>query len=51
MEKREMWVSFYTADGRQLGETLTARNYQDAINQLKEMYEDFGGIADYDFYE
>lgn len=49
---REIWVSFYLQNGTQDGATLYATDINDAENQLKDEYKnDFGGIADYGYYE
>lgn len=46
-----MWISFYMQDGTQAGESLFAKDIDDAEQQLKEKYADFGGIADYGVYQ
>lgn len=50
--RRDMWVSFYLQDGTQGMATISARDYDDACEQMREEYGDeFGEIVDYEFYD
>lgn len=52
IDNKNMWISFYLQDGTQTGETIEAQNINEAEEILRTEYgTEFGGIADYGFYE
>lgn len=49
---REIWISYWLADGTQEFETITARDIDQAEQILKDRYKSrYGGIADYGYYD